>query len=84
MGATGRADRLAGLCDPAGVRSDLNMGESDSATGAATAQAGPTSQVAHPSILDPDFIYRHETDVQATWRRFGWQPTERNGECDGA
>lgn len=29
-----------------------------------------------PSLLDPSFKYTpaSQTDVQATWRRFGWKP----------
>lgn len=29
-------------------------------------------------LVDPDFEYRNhtQTDVQATWRRFGWRPTD--------
>lgn len=31
------------------------------------------------SILDPNFKYipSAQTDVQATWRKYGWKPVER-------
>lgn len=30
------------------------------------------------SILDPRFVWSPRADVQATWRRFGWQPAPIN------
>jgi hypothetical protein len=35
-----------------------------------------------PSILNKDFKYHNsaDTDVQRTWRRFGWTPLERRDE----
>jgi hypothetical protein len=33
----------------------------------------PTIPASHPQ-----FRWTKETDVQATWRRFGWQPTGRD------
>jgi hypothetical protein len=35
-----------------------------------------------PSILDKNFKYycHADTDVQRTWRRFGWTPLEKRGE----
>ncbi len=42
----------------------------------ATPKARKAPAPKRPSILDPDFIYVEavKTDVQATWRRFGWTP----------
>ena len=38
-----------------------------------------TQQTARPSVpmTDPSFVYLNssQTDVQQTWRRFGWQPS---------
>lgn len=35
-------------------------------------------------LLDPKFKYvpAVATDVQATWRRFGWKPLEKKNEDD--
>jgi hypothetical protein len=35
-----------------------------------------------PSILNKDFRYYNssDTDVQRTWRRFGWTPLEKRSE----
>lgn len=35
-----------------------------------------------PSILDKSFKYycAADTDVQRTWRRFGWTPVEKQNE----
>jgi hypothetical protein len=32
----------------------------------------------HWGLCDPNFIYHNasDTDVQRTWRKFGWTPTE--------
>lgn len=39
----------------------------------ATQQAPQTQR---PNLLNPEFEYvpHTKTDVQATWRRFGWEP----------
>lgn len=44
----------------------------------------PLPTPVRPSILDPNFKYTPAagTDVQATWRRFGWKPVERKNEDD--
>ena len=33
-------------------------------------------------LTDNKFIYRNssQTDVQSTWKRFGWQPKEQSNE----
>jgi hypothetical protein len=37
-----------------------------------------------PSLLDKNFKYRNsaDTDVQRTWRRFGWTPIEKQNESN--
>jgi hypothetical protein len=37
-----------------------------------------------PSILNKDFKYycAADTDVQRTWRRFGWTPIEKQNESN--
>ena len=44
----------------------------------------PLPEPVRPSILDPNFKYTPAaaTDVQATWRRFGWKPLEKKHEDD--
>ena len=41
----------------------------------------PQTEV-RPSILNKDFKYFNSsnTDVQRTWRRFGWTPVEKRDE----
>lgn len=36
------------------------------------------------SILDPNFKYipSAQTDVQRTWMKYGWKPTERKEQTD--
>lgn len=36
----------------------------------------PISRIEPPSLLDPNFRYTSstKTNVQDTWRRFGWEP----------
>ncbi len=45
----------------------------------ATPRARKAPPPKRPSILDPDFVYVDavSTDVQKTWRRFGWTPIEK-------
>lgn len=43
----------------------------------------PRTEV-RPSILNRDFKYYSaaNTDVQRTWKRFGWTPTGKNNESN--
>lgn len=38
--------------------------------------------MSHIPLTDKEFIYRNssQTNVQSTWKRFGWQPTEKHYE----
>lgn len=46
-------------------------------------QGQPTTRIEPPSLLDPSFTYCHstKTNVQNTWRRFGWTPPCRETQA---